>query len=326
MQTVTRRSALAAAMLTPVGLLRARSADAQESGVGNFGPAPEFTGISAWLNSPPLTMAQLRGKVVLIDFWTYSCINCLRTLPYVTRWYDTYRDKGFVVVGVHTPEFAFERITANVQTAIGRFGIKYPVAQDNAMATWRAYSNQIWPSEYLVNQSGEIVLRHFGEGRYDETENAIRSLLSAGPKVAGDNGVDLSRIRSPEMYFGSSRVEMLANPATHGPGTTTYTMPDLLPPNHFALAGSWALSPEFATLEADGGGVALAFQSGKVFMVASSPQPVTLGVTVDGKPQPPVTVHESRLYTLYDSTNYATHIMSISIPKAGLQAFTFTFG
>jgi thiol-disulfide isomerase/thioredoxin len=326
MPQITRRAALTAAALAPVGLLRPAGANAQESGVGHFGQAPEFTGISNWLNSPPLTMAGLRGKVVLIDFWTYSCINCLRTLPYVTRWYDTYRDKGLVVVGVHTPEFGFERIAANVQTAIKRFGIKYPVAQDNAMATWQAYSNRYWPADYLVNQAGEIVLRQFGEGHYDETENAIRSLLSAGPNVAADNGADLSRIGSPEMYFGSARVDMLASPERPGPGTVTYTVPNSLPPNHFALAGAWTLSPEFATLEADGGGVALSFRSGKVFMVASSPQPVTLGVKVDGNLQPPVTVQESRLYTLYDSADYGSHILTIAIPKAGLQAFSFTFG
>ena len=328
MQTMTRRAALAAAALAPTGLLQPGNARAQGGESGDFGPAPEFAGISNWLNSPPLTMAGLRGKVVLIDFWTYSCINCLRTLPYVTRWYNTYRDKGLVVVGVHTPEFAFERITANVQTAIGRFGIKYPVAQDNAMKTWQAYSNQYWPADYLVNQSGEIVLHHFGEGHYDETENAIRSLLAAGPKVDADNGTDLSRIGSPEMYFGSARVEMLASPERPAVGAPTdFTVPTYMPANHFALAGSWSLAAEFATLERDAGAVVLSFQSGKVFMVASSPeQPVTLNVKVDGTMQPPVTVQESRLYTLYDSNDYTKHIMTITIPRAGLEAFSFTFG
>lgn len=146
--------------------------------MGHYGQAPEFAGIDTWLNAPPLTMAGLRGKVVLVDFWAYSCINCIRTLPYVTRWHDMYRSKGLVVVGVHTPEFASERVTSSVQAAMGRFGINYPVAQDNAMATWRAYSNRYWPAEYLVNRSGEIVLTHFGEGEYAETESAIRSLLA----------------------------------------------------------------------------------------------------------------------------------------------------
>ena len=143
----------------------------------NYGAAPEFTGIYHWLNSDPLTMASLKGKVVLVDFWTYSCINCIRTLPYVTKWYDTYKDKGLVVVGVHTPEFSFEKDTGNVQTAINRFGIHYPVAQDNDYGTWQAYNNQYWPAEYLINKDGEIVHEHFGEGEYDVTENAIRELL-----------------------------------------------------------------------------------------------------------------------------------------------------
>nr|WP_233259649.1 redoxin family protein [Ramlibacter sp. WS9] len=144
----------------------------------DHGLAPEFTGIDQWLNSPALTMAGLRGKVVLVDFWTYSCINCLRTLPYVNRWAEKYGGQGLVVVGVHTPEFAFERSTPNVQTAMKRFGVKHPVAQDNRYATWRAYSNQYWPAEYLVDKRGRIVRKHFGEGGYAEMEEAIRTLLA----------------------------------------------------------------------------------------------------------------------------------------------------
>ncbi len=325
MRAITRRAALLTAAAGAAAWPGASRAE-EDGKLGDYGQAPEFTGISTWLNSLPLTMAGLRGKVVLIDFWTYSCINCLRTLPYVTRWYDTYRDRGLVVVGVHTPEFGFERVTANVKTATSRFGIRYPVAQDNAMETWRAYSNQYWPAEYLVDRNGRVVLKHFGEGRYDETENAIRALLAAGPAVPRDNGADLSRIGSPEMYFGTARVEMLASPERPREGETAYTAPSPLPSNHFALVGTWSMAPENATLARDGGAVQLAFDSGKVFMVASSERPVTLGVVVDGKPQSPVTVHESRLYTLFDSTDYGPHAMTVSVPKAGFEAFTFTFG
>jgi thiol-disulfide isomerase/thioredoxin len=141
------------------------------------GQAPEFTGIEKWLNSEPLTVQQLKGKVVLVDFWTYTCINCVRTLPYVKSWYGKYKDKGLVVVGVHTPEYPFERSTENVQNAIKRFDIQYPVAQDNRYATWRAYGNQYWPAVYLVNKKGQVVYKHFGEGNYERTEEAIRSLL-----------------------------------------------------------------------------------------------------------------------------------------------------
>jgi thiol-disulfide isomerase/thioredoxin len=145
----------------------------------NYGSAPEFTGIAQWHNSPALSLAGLRGKVVLVDFWTYSCINCLRTLPYVNRWASTYEAQGLVVVGVHTPEFAFERSAKNLQVAMQRFGVKHPVAQDNDYATWKAYGNQYWPAHYLIDAKGVIQYRHFGEGRYEETEAAIRALLAA---------------------------------------------------------------------------------------------------------------------------------------------------
>ena len=324
MRALTRRSAVLTAAAS--ALVVPGASHAEDGAIGDYGPAPEFAGISNWLNSPPLTMTGLRGKVVLTDFWAYSCINCLRTLPYLTRWYDTYRDRGLVVVGVHTPEFGFERITANVQKATSRFGIRYPVAQDNAMATWRAYSNEYWPAEYLVDRSGHVALKHFGEGRYDETENAIRSLLAAGAPVPRDDGVDRSKIGTPEMYLGVARVEMLASPERPSENETTYSSPSPLPANHFALAGTWKLGAEKATLARDGGAVNLAFQSGKVFMVASSERPVTVGVVVDGRPQPPVAVQESRLYTLFDSGDYGKHVMTLSIPKAGFEAFTFTFG
>ena len=140
--------------------------------------APEFTGIDTWLNSAPLTMQQLRGKVVLVDFWTYTCINCIRTLPYVKGWHDKYKDQGLVVVGVHTPEYPHERSTANVTAALKRFDIRYPVAQDNRYATWGAYHNQYWPATYLIDKSGKVVYSHFGEGKYEETEAAIRRLLA----------------------------------------------------------------------------------------------------------------------------------------------------
>jgi len=140
--------------------------------------APEFTGIQQWLNSEPLTMSQLRGKVVLVDFWTYTCINCIRTLPYVKSWHKKYKDQGLVVVGVHTPEYPFERSTDNVKTAIKRFGITYPVAQDNKYATWSAYNNQYWPAFYLIDKQGKVVYQHFGEGAYAATEAKIRTLLA----------------------------------------------------------------------------------------------------------------------------------------------------
>ena len=146
--------------------------------------APEFTGIDKWLNSRPLTLHALRGKVVLIDFWTYTCINCIHTLPYVERWHEKYKNQGLVVIGVHTPEYPFERSTDNVQTAIRRFNLGYPVAQDNDYATWRAYENRYWPAFYLIDQDGHIVYRHFGEGAYAETEAQIQRLLAKSPTTS----------------------------------------------------------------------------------------------------------------------------------------------
>lgn len=156
----------------------ARAVPAAAPSLFDEGPAPEFTGIERWLQSPPLTMAGLRGQVVLVDFWTYSCVNCIRTLPHVNRWAETYREAGLVVVGVHTPEFAFERSTANVETAMRRHGVRHPVAQDNRYATWKAWRNQYWPAHYLVDARGRIQYKHFGEGAYDRTEAAIRHLLA----------------------------------------------------------------------------------------------------------------------------------------------------
>jgi thiol-disulfide isomerase/thioredoxin len=288
--------------------------------------APEFAGTGQWFNGDPQTMAKLRGKVVLIDFWTYSCINCLRTLPYLTKWYDAYKDKGFVIVGVHTPEFAFERVARNVQIAIQRFGIKYPVVQDNDYKVWKSYDNHYWPADFLVDQQGKIVASHFGEGDYDKMEDDIRKLVSAGPPVAKDDGVDLSKVGSPEMYFGQMRLQYFASPEKPTQAKQVYTAPADLPLNNFALVGSWTVDAENATLAADNGKVDLRFKSGKVHMVASSPSPVTVAVTVDGKPQPPVTIQGSQLYTLFDSEDYGEHRLELTIPKAGFNAYTFTFG
>ena len=293
----------------------------------NLGAAPDFENISRWLNSDPLTMLNLRGKVVLIDFWTFSCINCIRTLPYVTKWYDTYKNQGLVVVGVHTPEFDFEKDTNNVADAIKRFKINYPVAQDNDFRTWNAYQNEYWPAEYLIDQKGNIVYTHFGEGEYDHTEDAIRELLGMNSPVAVDNGQNLSGVQSPEMYFGTYRLQNLSSQQTVALTPHDYTYPQNLNLNEFALSGSWQFDQ--GQLESTGANakIKLHFSSGKVFMVAASPkQPTTLKIWVDGKPQPDVTVSGSELYTLFDSDDYSDHTIEIQVPDTGFQAFTFTFG
>ena len=182
------RRALLAALLsatavattgTSTAARAAASATTPAGALPDFGPAPEFPGIERWLNTPPLTLAQLRGRVVLLDFWTYSCINCLRTLPHVNRWAETYTPQGLTVVGMHTPEFSYERSTPNVEAAMRRYGVKHPVAQDNRYATWKAYDNKYWPAVYLIDAQGRIRYKHFGEGDYDRTEGVIRTLLAA---------------------------------------------------------------------------------------------------------------------------------------------------
>lgn len=171
-------ASVAAAVAAPA-LVHAAGPAIQAATLPDFGAAPEFNGIERWLNSEPLTLAQLRGRVVLVDFWTYACINCIRTLPHVNRWAELYTPQGLTVVGVHTPEFPFERTTRNVEVAMRRHGVKHPVAQDNRYGTWKAYSNQYWPAAYLIDAQGRIRYKHFGEGEYDRTEAVIRALLAA---------------------------------------------------------------------------------------------------------------------------------------------------
>ncbi|HET6587227.1 MAG TPA: thioredoxin family protein [Oleiagrimonas sp.] len=290
--------------------------------------APEFAGITHWINSKPLTMRELRGKVVLIDFWAYSCINCLRTFPHLTNWYEKYKDKGLVIVGVHSPEFEFGKHLANVKRAVERFHIHYPVAMDSRMATWRAWNNQFWPAEYLIDKQGNVVLHHFGEGRYLEMENAIRNQLGLPPlaEESETGGSDLAAIGSPEMYFGLAREQYMANPRGPSQQIYSYRAPDTLKLNQFALDGRWRMTAQYAQLVGSHGEIRLHFKAGKLHMVAASDKPVTLQITVDGKKQPPVTVHESRLYTLFDSDDYRDHIVTIDIPHPGFRAFTFTFG
>lgn len=317
------RFALVAALVALVGFAAASPAMAAQT-------APEFAGIATWHNSKPLTMKQLRGKVVLIDFWTYSCINCLRTLPHVTRWYDQYKDKGLVVIGVHSPEFPFEKQEGNVRDAIARFGIKYPVAQDNDLETWDAWDNQYWPAEYLVDQRGNVVAHHYGEGNYAEMENAIRTLVGL-PRLdakteADKDAPDFTQLGSPEMYFGSERTADNASPEGAGKGTRDFTAPSRLDLNKFALVGRWEIGRDNASLVGSTGEIRLHFKAKKVHMVASANDPVTIEVAVDGKPMTPVTVQKSMLYTLFDGDGYKDHVLTIKVPKANFHAFTFTFG
>lgn len=292
----------------------------------NYGQAPEFAGISHWINSGTLKMSELKGKVVLIDFWTYSCINCVRTLPYITKWYDTYKDKDFVVIGVHTPEFAFEKVTGNVENAVKANKINYPVAQDNDYKTWTAYKNQFWPAHYLIDKDGNIVYTHFGEGAYDTTEKAIRTLLGIEGEYQAPPSAEANQAGTPEIYFGLARQKDFASNEQATSNEQIYTYPKKLGDNKFALEGSWKFNQETAIHTSGFGRIKLNFNAAKVFMVAQSENPTTIRVYVDGTLIKGVVVSSSDLYQLYDSMSGGKHTMEIEVPDAGFQAFTFTFG
>lgn len=307
-----------------------------------LGKAPEFTNIVNWINSPALTMNGLRGKVVLVDFWTYTCINCIRTLPFVTGWYEKYKDQGFVVVGVHTPEFEFEKSTANVELAIKQYGIHYPVAQDNNYGTWNAFSNLYWPADYLIDAQGNIRDAHFGEGDYQQTESYIQKLLTEnGVKVTGQtlNMPDQTPTGNltPESYLGSNRMDRFASPETVIAGYRSYTTPASLSINNLAYAGQWDVEPEYAAGKT-GSAINLRFIANKVFLVL---HPVgkqdSIKVFLDGKPvdvtnqgsdvvNGVVRISEPRLYELVNLKNAGEHLLKLEWQSDGIQAYAFTFG
>ncbi len=314
--------------------------------------APELAGIDSYLNTDgkPITLAQYRGKnVVLVDFWTYSCINCQRTLPYLTSWYAKYKDKGLVIVGVHTPEFSFEHVAANVSDALKKFGITYPVVLDNNYKTWNGFANQYWPREYLIDIDGFVVHDHIGEGEYDVTEKAIQAALmeraermnasttaittAVVPNIPSSNA---QIVGSPETYFGYARNEYLGNGTAGKGGTQTFTLPVTPSINKLYLGGSWNMQSEYASAE-DGDTVVYNYNAGDVYFVASGDTAVTVDVLRDGVPvgtfagsdvdpkTSTVTIHEERLYRLIHGS-LGTHTLELKIHGSGLKAYTFTFG
>ncbi len=293
----------------------------------NYGQAPGFKDIISWINTDKnINISDLKGKVVLVDFWTYSCINCIRTLPYVTSWYEKYKDQGFVVIGIHTPEFEFEKVLSNVKTATKRYDINYPVALDNNFGTWNNYNNHYWPAHYLIDRDGNIRFKHFGEGKYEETENNIAQLLGMEAKITKQTTEENKNIRTPEIYFGTDRLEYLTKSQSPAKSDKEFSLPSQLESNHFALSGTWKFEPEHVALTGNTGIIKMNFFAGKIHMVAKSAKPINVQITVDGKKQPPVAIYMSDLYTLFDSNDYATHEIIIEIPEAGLEVYTFTFG
>jgi thiol-disulfide isomerase/thioredoxin len=307
-----------------------RFAAATVSAYPPLGAAPEFAGVTRWLNSGPVTMRSLRGRVVLIDFWTYTCINCIRTLPYVTAWDRRYRDKGLTVVGVHTPEFGFEKDSANVRDAIARNHIRYPVAQDNDYGTWNAWGNQFWPAKYLVDATGQVRYTHFGEGDYGTTEAAIRALLKErGDRdlgaMAGRQPGEVPGESTPETYLGTARAERWNPPPRSGvsdyPGATGE-----LPEDHFALGGRWTVSDDAA--EAVSRATLQAHVRGKsVYLVLGSRggAPRRVEVSLDGRRTTTITVTRQRLYTLVSLPKPGDHRLALRFDP-GVSGYAFTFG
>ena len=307
--------------------------------------APEIRGISKWLNSSgPLTLASLKGKVVLIDFWTYSCINCLRTLPHVEAWYNKYHSSGFEVIGVSTPEFAFEKDPGNVARAIKQYGIPYPVALDNDYKTWNAYNNQYWPAEYLIDATGKIRRTEFGEGNYPESEQAIRTLLaSAGHTitVAPSDVPDTTPTTqlTPETYFGSNRAQFGFPTPNYPNGSFTIPEQKSVPLDQFALGGKWLIQPDFIESR-KGASITEHFDASKVFLILNPKLDTTntVSVTYNGKPlvgslagsdvlNGIIKVDSDRLYNIFNSgaTN-SDGTLKFTFLDDGIQAFTFTFG
>lgn len=334
--------------------LTGKSQQTQSSGLFNVTPqqAPEFKGISQWLNNPngsgkagsSLTMAELKGKVVLIDFWTYTCINCIRTLPFVTSWYDKYHDLGFEVIGVHTPEFAFEKDTDNVLGAISRYKIHYPIAQDNDFATWNAYSNQYWPAEYLIDAKGMVRRVHFGEGEYDKMEEAIQLLLKesgakVSPQLVSMPDQTPAGQLSPETYLGSKRMLYLSGSGKVGNGKQDFPAINKIEPNHFAFAGEWDVEDEYSSSGREAA-ISYNFYAGSVYLVMSpsGKQDASVKILLDGKEidaidagkdvkEGIVTVDSDRLYELVDlGGKTEQHSLTLQFKTLGTKVFAFTFG
>ncbi|PLU07234.1 cytochrome C biogenesis protein [Sinorhizobium medicae] len=323
------------------------------SSLPDEGYAPSLNGAVEWLNSPPLTTEQLRGKVVLVDFWTYSCINCIRTTPYVRAWAEKYKEQGLVVIGVHAPEFAFEKKIDNVRRAVDDFKIGYPVAIDNDYTIWRAFGNSYWPAHYLIDASGRIRYHHFGEGNYDQTEQAIQDLLreagsdmAASAPVAPDAkgaeaGPDTKNIRSGETYLGYKRATSFAsreNLSADASRQYSVAEPTL---NEWGLSGIWTVGAEQATLDQANGGIAYRFSARDLHLVlgpGAASKPVRFKVTIDGKAPGADhgadidaggngTVTSTRLYQLIrQSGDVEARTFEIRFLDAGVEAYAFTFG
>jgi len=293
-----------------------------------LGAMPEFQGIEAWINSEALTPEDLEGKVVLVDFWTYSCINCIRTYPYMRDWYTKYRDQGFVIVGIHTPEFNFEKDYDNVLKATQENNLTYPVALDNSYLTWRAYRNRFWPASYLFDRDGQLRYTHFGEGNYDVTEGYIQELLGTEGELTEGELPAFELVHSPETYFGWWRSERFASPEeTVRDRAATYTFPSTLRLNEWALEGQWTIREKFAQTGEGASRLAFRYHAGYANFVFGIEDGKTADVKVyvDGEYTTTLTINDADLYEAYRSAPGEHHIM-LEFTDPGVEVYTITFG
>jgi thiol-disulfide isomerase/thioredoxin len=302
------------------------------TGSGRTAPALQAKG---WINSPPLTAASLKGKVVVYDFWTYSCVNCVRTIPTVRSWYDRYAKDGLVVIGVHSPEFDFEKVHSNVAAAVKKLGVDYPVALDDDMTIWNAFGNSYWPADYIYDRSGHEADVHYGEGDYATTEDTLRRLLGVAPSspravVRGkEGGTDGTLASTEETYNGSERGRPnFASPQPLVDGPTTFTSPATLDRSQHALQGQWDVTGQYVQSGAAGARIVLRYYAGQVNLVMATDLggPIDVLVQVDGGPARTVHVQAADLYNLVDGAQEAEHTLTLTATAPGLKAFAFTFG
>jgi len=296
-------------------------------------PAPEISTPNGFVNTDgeEITLAGYQGKkVVLLDIWTYSCINCQRTIPYLNDWYEKYSDKGLEIIGLHTPEFAFEHKIENVQNAVDRFGIKYPVVLDNDYSTWRALGNQYWPRKYLIDLDGNIIYDHIGEGDYEETEKAIQKALGISEEINNSDlenvlVVERKKVKSHEIYFGASRNKSFANGLQSRLGIQDLIIPETILPNLLYLGGEWNINNEYSETVSSSV-IRFNFTAKNVYMVLSAEKNTQAQIYIDGEFYKNLDVQDEKLYSIFDGENYGQYDLEIRIPESEFKAFTFTFG
>jgi thiol-disulfide isomerase/thioredoxin len=349
---MTAGGAMAGGSAMTGGAMMSGGATTSGGTLGIEGRSPSLAGAVQWLNAEPLTPAMLKGKVVLIDFWTYSCINCLRAIPYVRAWDAKYRGQGLVVIGVHTPEFAFEKNVANVRTAAGALEITYPIAIDNEYAVWRAFDNRYWPAHYFIDAEGRVRHHHFGEGGYDESERVIQQLLAEAGQKAVPGGVvavqaggvgaasNEANVLSPETYVGYERADRFVSPGGAAADARKVYADGDPRLNEWGLKGAWTIGKEHATLDQAGGSIVYRFHARDLHLVLAAPagKSVRFRITIDGRPPADArgmdvdaggqgAVTGQRLYQLVRQSGSVTErTFEITFLDAGVQAYAFTFG